>query len=305
MLVEAGALTKLTGSYLTQVLNTNAATMVASVSQNGNNVYGFPYTSNTWFMYYNKSVYSEEDVKSLSTMLQKGVVSFPVTNGWYLWSFYAAGGATMFGPNGTDAAYGIRLGENGTYITKYLVDLVQHPNFRVDEDRSGMEGLINGTVHAFFSGSWDSPYVKAALGENMGVAALPAININGTQKPLLAFAGSKAVGVNPHAKYHEAAMQFAAFISTPEAQKAHYEAQGIIPAAMNLASDPVIKADPMALAQMNTIAFCSVIQPTIPEMVYYWTPAQNMGWAIVAGTVTKENAAEMTQEFEKACNTPN
>jgi hypothetical protein len=39
-------------------------------------------------------------------------------------------------------------------------------------------------------------------------------------------------------------------------------------------------------------------------MVYYWTPAQNMGWAIVNGTVTKENAAEMTQEFEKACNTP-
>ena len=199
----------------------------------------------------------------------------------------------------------IRLGENGTYITKYLVDLVRHPNFRVDEAGSGMDGLGNGTVHAFFSGSWDSPYVKDALGENMGVAALPAVNVNGTEKPLLAFAGSKAVGVNPHAKHHEAAMQFAAFISTPEAQKAHYEAQGIIPAAMSLASDSMIKADPVALAQMNTIAFCSVIQPTIPEMVYYWTPAGNMGWAIVDGTVTKENAAEMTKKIEKAINTPN
>jgi arabinogalactan oligomer/maltooligosaccharide transport system substrate-binding protein len=210
----------------------------------------------------------------------------------------------MFGPGGSNAAAGIRLGENGTYITKYLVDLVQHPNFRSDEAGSGMSGLRNGTVHAYFSGFWDSTYVRQALGDNMGVAALPTINVNGTQKPLLAFAGSKAVGVNPHAKYHEAAMQFAAFISTPEAQKAHYEAQGIIPAAMNLTSDPMIKADPVAVAQMNTIAFCSVIQPTIPEMVYYWTPAQNMGWAIVVGTVTKENAAEMTQEFEKACNTP-
>ena len=31
-------------------------------------------------MFYDKSVFSEEDVKNLDTMLEKGVVSFPLTN---------------------------------------------------------------------------------------------------------------------------------------------------------------------------------------------------------------------------------
>ena len=48
------------------------------------NLYGVPFTTtNTWFMYYDKSVFSEEDIKNLDTMLEKGVVSFPFTNSWY------------------------------------------------------------------------------------------------------------------------------------------------------------------------------------------------------------------------------
>jgi arabinogalactan oligomer/maltooligosaccharide transport system substrate-binding protein len=136
----------------------------------------------------------------------------------------------------------------------------------------------------------------------MGVAQLPTITLNGEQKQLKAFAGSKAVGVNSHSKYPQAALQFAAFISTPEAQKAHYEAWGIIPCANALLNDPVIMSDPVARAQMNTIANASTVQPTLPEMVSYWTPAQNMGYNILDGWVTNDNAAEMTREFEDAIN---
>ena len=48
-------------------------------------------------MYYDKSVFSEEDVKNLDTMLEKGVVSFPFTNSWYLPAFYVGNGCTLFG----------------------------------------------------------------------------------------------------------------------------------------------------------------------------------------------------------------
>ena len=34
-------------------------------------------------MYYDKSVFSEEDIKNLDSMLEKGTVAFPLTNSWY------------------------------------------------------------------------------------------------------------------------------------------------------------------------------------------------------------------------------
>ena len=82
-LVDAGALTKLGGDAAEYVKSSNPEAMAATVTYNGD-IYGVPYTPNTWFMYYDKRVFSEDDVKSLDTMLEKGKVSFPFDNGWYL-----------------------------------------------------------------------------------------------------------------------------------------------------------------------------------------------------------------------------
>ena len=92
---------------------------------------------------------------------------------------------------------------------------------------------------------------KAALGENFGAAQLPCITINGEQKQMKAFGGSKAIGVNALSKNPKAAMQLAAFLSSVEAQKAHYEMRGIIPAATILASDPVVVADVVAVGYLG------------------------------------------------------
>ena len=51
----------------------------------GNEIYGAPYTGDTWFMYYDKRVYSENDVKSLDAMMAKKAVAFPLYNTWYMW----------------------------------------------------------------------------------------------------------------------------------------------------------------------------------------------------------------------------
>ena len=51
-------------------------------------VCNWSFTTNTWFMYYNKKTFTEDDVKSLDTMLEKGKVSFPLTNSWYIAAFY-------------------------------------------------------------------------------------------------------------------------------------------------------------------------------------------------------------------------
>ena len=75
-LTDANALAKFGGTYREQIEEMNSKEVISSLTMD-DNLYGVPFTTNTWFMYYDKSVFSEEDIKNLDTMLEKGVVSFP------------------------------------------------------------------------------------------------------------------------------------------------------------------------------------------------------------------------------------
>lgn len=301
-LLNAQALAKLGGSYEEQVKNTNSQHYVDTVTYTDGGIYGFPFTPNTWFMYYDTSVYSADDVKSLDTMLEKGKVAFPITNSWYIWSFYAAAGGTLFGDKGLDAAAGIQLGDKATDVTKYLVNLAKNPNFINDGSGEGLGGLRDGSVAAMFSGTWDAKNVQDALGDRMGVAALPTININGEACQLKSFAGSKAIGVNRQSKNLGAALKLAAFLSTEEAQQLHYDLREIPPTNANLEKNDEIVKNLVVVAQALTMANTSVGQPVIPEMNAYWGPAGNLGTAIYNGEVTLDNAAEQTELFQDALN---
>ena len=297
-LMQANAIAQLGGKYLDAVVADNSASMIASVTGTDGGVYGVPFTGNTWFMYYNKSIFTEEDVKSLDAMLAKGGVAFPLTNSWYIASFYVANGGTLYGESGVDAAAGVQFGgENGAAVTEYLVNMAANPNFVNDADGAGMDGLRNGTVGAIFSGPWDATTVKDALGDNCGAGALPTITIGGEEKQIRSFAGSKAIGVNPNCKNMQAAVELAVYLGSAEAQLAHYEMRGVIPTSLALSTNETIMADAVAMAQANTVAYTSVVQPSIPEMGTYWTPAEAMGKAIVNGEVTVDNAAEKTEAF--------
>ena len=218
-LTDANALVKFGGKYREAIESTNSQEVLDSLTMDGE-LYGVPFTTNTWFMYYDKSVFSEEDIKSLDTMLEKGVVSFPFTNSWYLPAFYLGNGCTLFG-DGTDESQGVDFsGEKAVTVTDYLIDLRNHPNFKIDADGSGIAGLRDGSINAMFSGSWDANAVKEALGENMGVASLPTFTLNGEEKQMLAYAGSKAIGVNPNSKHMVAAVELAVFLGSAQAQKA-------------------------------------------------------------------------------------
>ncbi len=302
-LMQANAIAQLGGTYLDQVVADNSDSMIASVTGTDGGVYGVPFTGNTWFMYYDTSVFSEEDIKSLDTMLEKGKVSFPLTNSWYIASFFFANGGTIFGEAGIDASAGVSFGgEGGTAVTEYLVNMHANPNFIVDADGSGLAGLRDGSVNAIFSGTWDAAAVKEALGDNFGAAQLPTVNIGGEAKQLKSFAGSKAIGVNPNCQNMQAAVALAVYLGSAEAQLAHYEMRGIIPTSLALTTNETILADAVAVAQANTIANTSVVQPSIPEMGGYWTPSENFGKAIVSGEVTLDNAAEKTEAYNTALN---
>lgn len=302
-LVSNNALAKLGGSALEAVQSTNSQAIIDSVSIDGS-VYGFPFTTNTWYMFYDKSVFSDDDIKSLDTMLEKGKVAFPLSNSWYIAAFYVANGGTMFGDDQMDESAGIDFsGDKGTQVTDYLVDLVANPNFVNDADGAGIAGLRDGSIKAMFSGSWDAASVKEALGDNMGVAALPTAKINGNDVQLKSFAGSKAIGVNPKCENQQVAIALAQYLASAEAQQAHYDDRGVVPCNTDLLAQDATQSDAVVKAQNDTFDNTSITQPFVAAMSNYWTPAENMGKALVNGEVTHDNAADQTAKLNTAMNT--
>ena len=288
-LIEAGALAKLGGSYLESVQANFAQTHVDLLTYTDGGVYGFPTAPNTWFMWYNKSVFSEEDIKSLNTMLEKGVVSFPMDNSWYTGTFFFGVGGTVFGPQGNDAASGIDFSSDlCTEAAKFMVDFAASPNFKNDVDGAGVAGMLDGSVAAMFSGDWDEPNL-AELGENLGCAVLPTFTLaDGNTYQMKSFASNKAVGVNPNAKSPKAAMQLAQFLTSAEALALRYELSGYIPAANDAKVESATAS--VVNAQMAT---ATIAQPVLAEMANFWDPVKNFGLNILNGTITHDNAAEM------------
>ena len=295
-LLKAGGIAKLGGGTLDAIKANNSETTVNTVSYEGS-VYGVPFTGNTWFMYYDKSVFSDDDIKSLDAMLEKGKVAFPLDNSWYIASFYVANGCTLFGEDGGDAEAGFDFsGDKAVAVTNYLVDLVANPNFA-----NGDVGT-NADAKAFFSGTWDYEKAVDAYGDNLGIAAAPSITIDGEPKQMKAFAGSKAIGVNPatalYGEHPQVAVALAAYLGGTEAQQAHYDLRSIIPTDVNITVD-----DALAQAQMDAMDFASIVQPLQADMGNYWTPAESMGKELVAGTVTHDNAADKTEAMNTSMNT--
>ena len=295
-LLQAGALAELGGPYLEQVQNDVSATYVNTVTSTDGSVYGFPVAPNTWFMYYNKAIVGDADLTSMESILEKGIVAFEVKNSWYLPAFFFAAGGTLFGETGTDAAAGVQFGgEVGVNATNAVLDLLANPNFKVDGDGFGNAGLKDGTVAAYFSGSWDYAGLYEALGENLGAVAAPTVMMNGAPAQLKAYAGSKAVGVNPNAKNMKAAMQFAAFLASADSQLVRFQLRNITPAVTALAENEAVAASIVAAAESATMANTSVAQPTIAEMNPVWGPVGTYGTNLADGSVTRDNVAEMVE----------
>lgn len=171
-LTNAKAAAKFGGIYADQIMETNSEAVTDSVRVDGF-IYGVPFTTNTWFMYYDKRVFSEDDVKNLDRMLEKGVVSFPFTNSWYLPAFYIGNGCTLF-EDGTVEEAGVDFsGEKAEEVTDYLIDLMANPNFVVDADGSGIAGKRECDVQRFLGSGQSAGNPRGAYGRDSAADVYP------------------------------------------------------------------------------------------------------------------------------------
>ncbi len=260
-------------------------------------LYGVPSTPNSWFMYYNKSMYTEDEVKNLDTMMAKdlgdGVANFScaISNSWYIEAFFYAAGCTLYGEDGTNPDDCTWNNENGVAVGNYLVDLVNNPKYLEDVDGIAGARMKEGTLGALCSGTWSATELKEALGDNYGAVALPTITLNGSEAQLSNFADYKCYAVKSNTQAPLAAQMLAEYLANEENQLARYEANATTPTALSLQDNELLKADPATSALMAQTEF-AVPQPAISQINEYWTPVEAFGKGIVNKEITKDNMQE-------------
>ena len=296
-LINGDALTRIAGDRLTRVAEANSDDSMDSVTltvKGVEGVYGMPYTDNTFFLYYNKSVLNETDVQSVDGILAKcganKKFAFPMTDGWYTTSFFFGKGL------GYEVTYDDNLAETkitcdfdsatGEAVTAAMWNLVKDSRMKADADDSKITaGFNDGSIVAAVSGIWNKTAIAGYLGDNFAAAKLPTYTLNKgktgeEQVQLVSFAGYKVMGVNNYSKHKTDALDFAEFYTNRENQIKHFEARGFVPTDETARADERVQADPCAKAITAQLAH-SKTQKGVPSTL--WVPMEGLGSAMVTG----------------------
>ncbi len=278
-LVNAGALYEITrNKEQISSRNTEASVEAATIDDA---LYAYPATSdNGYFMYYDKSVVSEEQAKTLEGVLaacqEQGKKFFmDVSNGWYAASFFLAAGCKVeLGDDGKQICD--FNNESGLAAGEAIKNLCAHSAF-VTGDDAVFTGGIGGNIAAGVSGAWTADAVKQKLGKNYAAAKLPTAKIGGKDTQLKSFAGYKLIGVNSSTKEPVEAMKLAEWITNEENQLLRFKERAAGPSNKKAAENEEVKKNIAlnALAQQNKHG---VSQRGI--LATFWSPVEAFGTAM-------------------------
>lgn len=302
-LVDAGALYRVTKNK-DQIIAENTEASISAASIN-DELYGYPYVSDTYFMYYDKSKLSEDDVKSIEGIMSKDIegvstnFAFDTDNGWYQTAFFFGAGCKLFGDDGTDPTQCDFNNERGYMVGEYLIDLVNNPKYGSNFDDSLVKaGFADGTLAAAVSGTWNATEIQASLGDNYAATKLPEFTLsNGETVQMGSMANFKIMGVNSETKNPLEAMALAEWLTNKDNQKLRFEKRSFAPTNVELANDTETMNSNIAIGALAQQAKFSTVQTSIPQCQNFWTPAEAFGQEIIAGTCTKDNLQEKLDAY--------
>lgn len=302
-LVAAGALSKPSGSFLTNVQSNNDAGSVNAVTLNGE-VYAYPETSdNGYFLYYDKSVVS--DPSTLDGVISQCAAAgknmyMDIQSGWYDVAFFFGTGAQCYYDYDAE---GIVSGvtcdyssDKGLAAMKAMVNMAKNKGKGYEQAPEGPAALFNpegGTAGALVSGTWDYATVKGFLGDNFGASKLPTFTVDGQTYQMSGFGGFKLVGVKPQTDSDKLTFchLVADYITSEEMQLARFDAKGWGPSNKNAQNSDAVKANEALGALAEQLAFCPG-QGQYPGA--YWDLTTAFGTDINDGKYANADDATLT-----------
>lgn len=306
ILYQKGALARVTGAFKTWVQESNSELGVQLSTVNGD-IYAFPYTGdNTYYLQYDKSVFTDEDVKSIEALLAKAAennyqVAYHLKEAFW-------GGAAMF-TFGSD--YNIVYDTDGNVVrteatfsneaglkaAKAIYKIMKDPAWVDGSGAPAEDSAIKATI----SGTWDISNIKAFWGDNYGCAPMPTVTVDGETKNLGAFLGGKFLGVNPGVSAGDperfvAALELAKFLSGYECQTKRYEEYDIYPCNLEAQKHPNM-ADDINVATLKAQEVFAHAQTAVPAA--FWSAPNNLTAGIEDGTYTEDNLQAAIDAFNK------
>lgn len=301
-LIEGKALAKLGQAAATEVKENNDAGSVGAVTS-GSDLYAYPLTSdNGYFMYYDKSVITNEDhLKNIEDLLAdceaagKKFAFEAETSAWYLASWFFGTGCTSTWT--TDPETGEINGFNDTFNSDAGVvaahgirKLVKSSAYLSSSEASAFTAATPAAC--LVSGTWVYNTVSEMLGDNMGVVELPSFTVGGKTYHLGSFSGNKLMGVKPQSDAKRSAVlsKLALYLTGEKCQLERFDAVAWGPSNLNAQKSEAVQANPAlaALAAQNNYA-----KPQGQIHGSWWDIAK-----VIA--VDVKNAAEDTDEAMKA-----
>ena len=226
-LVQAAALAA-PGKAATETIKANNdAGSVAAASVAGT-LYAYPMTSdNGYYLYYDKSIISEEDADSMEAIIAaceaKGVkFRYALENAWYTASFFFATGChsnwTMTSEGAFNAVDDTFNSAEGLIAMKGMQKLAQSSCYDSDAD-------VFTDAGAIVTGIWNAGAAAEHFGENLGATDLPSFTVDGQSYHLGSYTGNKLMGVKPQTDAKRAAVLslLAQYLTGKECQQQRFE----------------------------------------------------------------------------------
>ncbi len=226
-LVQAAALAELGGKAQQTVKDANDTGSVNAASVAGK-IYAYPLTSdNGYYMYYNTSIISEEDAKSMEKLIAACEANnlkfrYALENAWYTASFFFATGCKSNWSMNTDGEFttvdDTFNSAEGLAAMKGMQKLAQSTAYDSNADDFTDAGVI-------ITGIWNAESAQTHFGENLGAAALPSFEVDGKSYQLGSFSGYKLMGVKPQTDAKKGAVLslLAQYLTNEKCQLERYE----------------------------------------------------------------------------------
>lgn len=253
-----------------------------SVAKSDDKLVAFPETGdNGYIVYYNKSLISEEEVKSLEGIMKvcnekdkKFIMN--LSNGFYGCVIPLTAGGTY--ELDADDNQVLNYDKDATVkVAKAFSDLLaKDDNHFADDDVNKVlaSSLRNEKALGGVCGTWKLAAVKDALGENFACAKLPTIKIDGEDKDIISMYGYKLLGVNKNTKYPYTSQALAYYLSGEKCQQERMDKLGWGPSIQSLVESEQAQNDE-CLSAMYAQMEHSV--PQIGLAGSFWDPTGAFG----------------------------
>ena len=265
-------------------------------------LYAFPMTAdNGYFLYYDSSILSEEDVASWDSLLAKAQesgkkVAMTLASGWYNASFfYSAGFTTELNEDGsTSMDWNGEADYTGVEVTQAMLNIASNPAFMAVADGDSSNQIASGQLCAAVSGTWDATAAQQAFGDGYAATKLPTFTIAGNQLQQESVSGYKLVGVNAHSENAGWAALLADWITNEAAQQQRFDEREIGPSNNAVLESDAVQSN-IALAALAAQNEFGVVQFAGQN---YWDPAATFGEIIAQGGLSADDTAGIQEALD-------